>query len=157
MKKFKFRLETLLKLKQTEEDRKKRAVGTLVAEINRHQEEALQLGQVLHKEGRMLKEQHKAGTIDLQRVSHYRSYVSSVHQAIGKRLDSIAGIQGNLSKARSELRAAATETKTLETIKERQAKRYNRRLQKLEVAGQDEISANQYRHNRACEKSRPEN
>ena len=155
MKKFRFRLETLLKLKQTEEDRQKRAVGSLVAEINRHQQEALQLGQVLQKEGRMLREQYFEGTIDLSRVSHYRSYVTSVHQAIGKRLDSIAGIQGNLSKARTELRAAVKETKTLETIKERQAKRYNRRLQKLEVVGQDEISANQYRNNRPDEKSRP--
>ena len=153
MKKFKFRLETLLRMKQFEEDRKKRNVGSLVSEINHHQQEALHLGQSLQQEGRVLKEQYLTGNIDMQRISHYRTYVTAVHQDIGKRVESVARIQGNLSEARAELRDAMKETKTLETLKDRKIEKYNRRFKKIEAGEQDEISANQHRRRKLKETS----
>jgi flagellar export protein FliJ len=151
MKKFKFRLQTLLKIRQFEEDRKKRVVGSLVTEINQQQREALHLGQSLQQEGRALKEQYLTGDLDLQRIGHYRSYVTAVHQAIGKRIETVAQIQGRLSHARSELHDAMRETRTLETLKDRQLKNYNRSLQKIETGEQDEISANQHRRGQAAD------
>ncbi len=145
MKKFKFRLETLLKIRQFEEDHKKRHVGSLVTEINRQQREALKLGRSLQEEGQILKEQYLTGDLDLQRISHYRSFVTAVHQAIGKRVDAVTQIQGQLSQARTELRNARKETKTLEMLKDRQLERYNRDLQKRQAGQQDEVSANQHR------------
>ena len=101
MKKFKFRLETLLKLRQQDEDEKKKAVGQLLSEIHEQQREALEMDAQLQQEGDLLKEQYLQGNVDLDWVSHYRGFVTSVQNAINKRIGNVTKIQGNLNLART--------------------------------------------------------
>lgn len=148
MKKFKFRLEALLKLRQQTEDEKKRVVGDLVSEINEQQRQALEMDVQLQREGDILKEQYQQGNVDLDWVSHYRGFVMSTQNAIAQRIEKVAQIQGKLSHARHELADAARQKKILEKLKEKKHKRYDADLQRQELLAGDELATQLYLNNR---------
>ena len=148
MKKFKFRLEALLKLRQQAEDEKKRMVGQLLSEINEQQREALEMDVQLQREGDILKEQYLQGNVDLDWVSHYRGFVISTQNAINQRIEKVVQIQGKMSHARKELADAAREKKILEKLKEKKQKRYDAELQRLELLAGDELATQLYLNNR---------
>lgn len=144
MKKFKFRLEPLLKLRKAHEDEKKRAVGVLLSEIHEQQRQALEMDVQLQQEGDLLKEQYMQDNIDLDWVSHYRRYVSSVQHAINQRIDNVTKIQGSLNHARAELAEAAKQKKILEKLKEKKQKRYHAELRRQESRAEDEMATQVY-------------
>ena len=144
MKKFKFRLETLLKLREQDEDEKKRAVGQLVSEIHEQQREALEMDAQLQQEGGLLKEKYLQGNVDLDWVSHYRGFVTSVQNAINKRIANVTKIQGKLNLARTELAQAARQKKVLEKLKEKKQKRYDAAVRQQELLVSDEMATQLY-------------
>ena len=144
MKRFKFRLVSLLKLRQQAEDEKKRVVGELLSEIHAQQREALEMDGRLQEEGELLKQQHLQGVIDLDWVGHYRRYVTHVQEAINQRISNVIKVQGKLSQARSELAEASKQKKILEKLKEKKQQRYQKQLQRQDVRDSDEIAAQLY-------------
>ncbi len=141
MKQFRFRLQPLLRLRKQQEDQKKRAVGSLLTQIHDLQRQALELAEAIKAEGETLKQQYVQGNVDLNWVSHYRRYVTSVQRAIAERIQTATNIQEKLHQARRELAQAAKQTKILEKLKERQQKQYEREWQRKENRELDEIGA----------------
>ena len=148
MKKFNFRLQSLLRLRKQQEDDKKRVVGNLLTQINEQQQQALQMSQSIKTQGEKLKEQYASGCVDLDWVSHYYRFVSHTRMAINQRILNVTEIQKKLTVARRELAEAAKQTKILDKLKEKQRKRYDRKLKLLENAQTDEIGANTFTWNR---------
>jgi len=144
VKKFNFRLQPLLRLRKQQEDDKKRVVGNLLAQINEQQQQALELSQNIKTQGDKLKEQYAAGCVDLEWVSHYYRFVSHTRMAINQRILNVTEIQKKLTVARNELAEAAKQMKILEKLKEKQKKRYDRKLKQMENAQTDEIGANAF-------------
>ena len=139
MKQFRFRLQPLLRLRKQQEDQKKRAVGALLSQIHDLQRQALELAEAIKAEGDTLKQQYIQGNVDLNWVSHYRRYVTSVQRAIAERIQTATNIQEKLHQARRDLAEAAKQTKILEKLKERQQKQYEREWQRNENRELDEI------------------
>ena len=139
MKQFRFRLQPLLRLRKQQEDQKKRAVGALLTQIHDLQRQALELAEAIKAEGETLKQQYVQGNVDLNWVSHYRRYVTSVQRAIAERIQAATNIQEKLHHARRDLAEAAKQTKILEKLKERQQKQYEREWQRKENRELDEI------------------
>ena len=144
MKKFKFRLQNLLQLRQQQEDQKKQAVGELLAQIHEYQRQSLEMAAAIRKEGEKLKRQYQEGKVDLDWVGYYRLYVTHLHNAISERIKKVAQVQVKLSAARQELVEAAKQTKILEKLREKQKKRYDKQIRRREGQQQDEISTNSY-------------
>jgi len=144
MKKFNFRLQPLLRLRQLQEDQKKRLVGQLMAQINENQQQALQMAYEIKRQGKELKQQFSLGKVDFGWISHYYSYVNWIHQSIALRIEKVAQIQKGLSVARQELTQAKKQTRTLEKIKEKRKERYDYQVRRLETRQQDEIGTNIY-------------
>lgn len=142
MKQFRFRLQPLLRLRKQQEDQKKRVVGALLTQIHDLQRQALELAEAIKTEGEKLKQQYLQGNVDLNWVSHYRGFVTSVQRAITERIQTVTKIQNNLHQARRELTEAAKQTKILEKLKERQQKQYEREWQRKENRQLDEIGSN---------------
>ncbi|MBN1436468.1 MAG: flagellar export protein FliJ [Sedimentisphaerales bacterium] len=142
MKKFEFRLQTLLKLREQVEGQKKRVVAELVQQINQQQQEALELNAAMREQGEILKKQRASGQIDVSWFGNYRSYVTHIQQAIQQRVQNVKEIQKQLMIARHELAEAAKETKVLEKLKQKRRERYDYELQLAEAREQDEISKN---------------
>jgi flagellar protein FliJ len=156
MKKFRFRLQPVLDLRELEEDQKKRVVGRLVQDISEQQQAALTLAAQMRDEGRKLREQLERGKVDLEWTGHYFRYVQSMHQAINQRIAAVAQIQKKLTGARQDLAEAAKKTKILGKLKEHQKRRYDLALRRMETREMDEIGTNGYLRNRA-EGTRPAN
>jgi flagellar protein FliJ len=144
MKKFRFRLQTLLKLRQQQEDQKQRVVGALLTELNEQQRQALEMAAAVRAEGDRLREQHARGAIDLEWASHYRRYVTYMQQAINKRIEAVAQIQQRLARARQELAEAAKQTKILEKLRDRRKNRYDLELRRQDQREQDEIATRNF-------------
>ena len=142
MKKFRYRLQPVLKLRQQQEQQKKRAVGILIAQINEQQQQALAFQKILLQEGQKVRQLYVQEHVDVDWISHYRRYVMSVHQAIKHRIDNVARIQQRLAQARQELSQAAKQTKILEKLREKKKKRFDWERKRAENYQQDEITAN---------------
>jgi len=141
MKQFRFRLQPLLKLRKQQEDQKKRVVAAMLTQIHDLQRQALELAEAIKTEGKILKQQYVQGNVDLNWVSHYRGYVTSVQRAIAERIQTVTKIQNNLHQARRQLAEAAKQTKILEKLKERKQKQYEREWQRKENRQLDEIAS----------------
>ena len=114
-------------------------MGALLTQIHDLQRQALELAEAIKAEGETLKRQYIQGNVDLNWVSHYRRYVTSVQRAIAERIQTVTTIQKKLHQARRELAEAAKQTKILEKLKEKQQKQYEREWQRKENRELDEI------------------
>ena len=144
MKKFKFRLEHLLKLRRQQEDQKKQAVGAVLGQIQQQQQEGLEMAAAIRREGENLKRQYQQGKVDLDWVGHYRLYVTHLHAAINQRIKKVAELQVKLKVVREELVAAAKQTRILEKLREKQKNRHEKQLRRMEADQQDEISTSAF-------------
>jgi len=140
MKKFNFRLQTVLKLRQQEEDQKKRAVGELNAEINDLQRQALEMAEDVSLQGKILRP-YIQGSVNVNWVGLYQGYVTYLRHSISSKIDEVGRVQQRLQEARRELAEAAKQTKILEKLRERQRSRYDRAVKKIEVNEMDEIGS----------------
>jgi len=138
MKKFNFRLQTVLKLRQQEEDQKQRAVGALNAKINDLQRQALEMAEDISREGEVLRP-HIQGSVNVNRVGIYQGYVTYLRHSISSKIDEVGRVHQRLQEARRELAEAAKQTKILEKLREKQKSRYDRAVKKIEVNEMDEI------------------
>lgn len=115
-----------------------------MTEINRQQNQVLEMAAALEQEGRQLRQQYAQGTVDLEWVRFYRMYVTHTQQAMAKRTAEIFKIQKTLTIARQELAEAAQQTKILEKLKEKKKNSYDTQIRREENRMQDEIGMNQY-------------
>ena len=144
MKKFRFRLEPLLRLREQREDQKKRVVAQYQLRINEMQRQALEMAERIKEEGEYLRDQHRRGTVDLHWLRHYYSFVTHTQRAIARRIDEVLGLQKELTTARQELMEATRQKKVLEKLKEKQKLRYLKHLEKREVHRLDEIGTSAF-------------
>ncbi|MBN2063925.1 MAG: flagellar export protein FliJ [Sedimentisphaerales bacterium] len=147
MKKFEFRLETVLRMKRQIEDEKKRVVGELMAQINKQQQEALEINQTIIQQGNVLKAKFQKGEVDTAWIAYYQSFVTDMRREIARKIASVTEIQKKLTLARQELANAAKETKTLEKLKERQLKEYTHHIESVEKKELDEIGTQMFMRN----------
>jgi flagellar protein FliJ len=144
MKKFNFRLQPVLKLREQQEEQKKRAVGVLQNEIAEQQRQALAMAEVVKEQGQILKHNFSQGNVDVNWISYYQGYVSNMQRKIAEKINNVAQVQKKLIKARAELTEAAKQTKIIEKLKEKRKQRYDKQLQRQEMFEQDELANNMF-------------
>jgi len=144
MKKFSFRLQPVLKLREQQEEQKKRAVGILQNEIAEQQRQALAMAQMVKEQGQILKHNFSQGKVDVNWISYYQCYVSNMQRNIAEKINNVAQVQKKLIKARAELAEAAKQTKIIEKLKEKRKQRYDKQLQRRETLEQDELANNMF-------------
>ena len=147
MKKFRFRLQPILKLRRQQEDQKKRVVGSLLAEIAEQQRQALELSETLKEQGYILKKQFAQGKVDTDWIAHYQSFAAGTHSAIARRIDNVTQIQKQLAVARAKLTEAAKQTKIMEKLREKQKEDYDYHIKRSETIELDEIGTTRYTFN----------
>lgn len=143
MKKFSFRLERLLKLKERLEDQKKQALALARSRIENQREEL----RALNLERERQREEERSSLSGSVNVSLLRSYSRHFHKL---KADEFAGLQmaGVLSKEeeakRKELVSASQEKRALEDYKEKMKLRHDEEAEKRERIEEDELSAQRY-------------
>lgn len=146
MRKFKFRLESVLQLRKQQEDQKKREVGLLQGQINELQMQIMDMNRRVKDAAGQLKKQFATGNVDLEWVSRYHGFALAVERGIQYRLAKIGQIQKQLKDARVELAKASQQKKIVEKLRQKQQSQYDSQLRRAEARQEDEIGTRLYLH-----------
>ena len=148
MKKFRFRLQSVLNLRRQQEDQKKRIVGQLLTGISLQQQQALELTDLIRQQGHILKQHFASGQIDVKQIGYYQGFVSGVQRQIAQKIATVGKIQNKLVGARAELAQSARQTKILEKLKQKKKQRFDYQLRRQESNEMDELANNAFHHPR---------
>ena len=149
-KKFKFRVETVLKLRWQRERSamRKLADGRARAAEIENSIRALQ-GQLRHQD-QLVRRGVLTGTVDVQYMGLYRRHVMALHRKIIDQAGQLQAVAAELQQLRAELMEAMKRRKTLSTLKDKLKSRYDLQARRDEQNEMDEISTTRYGHLQLC-------
>lgn len=138
-KRFVFRLETVLRIRQRREDAAKRVVAERLREVAAVEGEIVALQEQARSETGAFRRTHGAGQLDVSQLKRHRRWLLQLDQAellarnrLGELNDLLAVDRAALTEARKQVRA-------LEKLKERQHDRHLEELNRAEARENDEI------------------
>ena len=140
-KKFNFRLQPLLRLREFEEDKKKKAFAeanrALAEEVERREQLANERKQMIEN----VREAYSTGAPFEQVLDHYKS-MNQVEYTLRKGMPLLKQLEHEVERTRAELMEAKREKKVIEIVKEKRKNEYMQQLDKEEQQQIDEISMN---------------
>ena len=143
-KQFKWRLDTVKKAKERQEDQKKQALGSAQASQNEEERKLAELIAARKAQTDRLRARQggKLNAVELQ-ASH--AYISNLEQKIEKQNKRVEIAKRVTDSRRTELVTAVQENKVLENLRTRDHQTYKKDVQKREQAETDE-TANRASH-----------
>jgi flagellar protein FliJ len=138
--KFRFRLGTLLRVRQTREREAQRKVAAKSAEIARvdllNQQTA---AEIVQQQADLLAGQ-QGGRLDPLALQRGRAWIAHLRRQIALRHVQRAELVTQLGELQAELRAARTQTRILEKLRARRLAEYRRTRNRQEQAASDELA-----------------
>jgi len=143
-KRFRFRFDTMLKIRQQREDQHKRIVADRLRQIarGRGQIEAIE-GQI-RDELDAIRVGQGAGTIDIQQVMRHRHWLGHLHKASLEAEARLRTLEARLSQERAQLAEAVKQRRILEKLKERQHERHRAEEERRETRESDDMTTIRY-------------
>ncbi|HOA72557.1 MAG TPA: flagellar export protein FliJ [Phycisphaerae bacterium] len=143
-KRFRFRFETLLKLRRQREDEHKRIVGERLAQIAAVREEISRLEQLTRSGVDSVRMFQQAGRIDLQQTMAHRGWIVHLQKASLEAQARLAALEARLAQERAALAEAAKQRRILEKLEERQAHRHELEMRRAEVRTADDLTTTRF-------------
>ena len=143
MKKFRFRLQSVLDHKKRKEDSKKEELGKLlhtVQEVRDFMATLKSRCSLSIVEMRNLQE----NGISVDLLSQYRSFVVSLKNDITGQMDKLSDLMKEVDARRKELVAMSKERKVMEKLKDKEFERFKRAVLREEKKLIDEIGASRF-------------
>jgi flagellar FliJ protein len=150
-KKFKFRPEVLLKLRQQRELLAKRRVAEIQQRVGQIQEAMTRLRNQLSEQDAMVRQGVLVGAVDVGYMSLYRRHVMTLHKAIIAQAQQLREVAGELQLRRAELTEALKQRKVLSKLKDKQQHKHRLVIEKDEARQIDEMSSARFGHQHALE------
>ncbi|MGL4798680.1 MAG: flagellar export protein FliJ [Cellulosilyticaceae bacterium] len=140
---FKFKLKSLLTLKENKEETKKRELGKLRGSLQQLYEEKQQIQTKWNRTEDLLKSSlHGAvNASEIQRLYHYRDCLQKELKKIDGRIQEVLK---QITLKQEELKEAMKERKILENLKELHYEEYKKELLCIEQKTMDEIVSYKY-------------
>jgi flagellar protein FliJ len=140
-KRFAFRLEPLLRLRQQREDEKKRIVAQRLREIGalEHRRQTLQVE--IGRQTQIMRDVLVAETVDVDQLKMSRHWVIRLRRGVLELDAQISGQRALLAQERADLAEARKDTKVLERLKDRQRGAYLAAINRQEQAELDEMNS----------------
>jgi flagellar FliJ protein len=137
---FRFRLETVLKLRKQNEDEHKRIVADRVRQLNEVRRRLTQMENQIELEAELVRAGRIRGRIEAQDLARGRHWLSYLQRALLETQDHMRTVEARLDRERAELARAAKEAKALEKLKERQRQRHQAEEKRIERRELDEMA-----------------
>ncbi len=144
MKKFKYRLEALLKVKQHIEREKQKDLAKVRQRVLKQKQEIKQIEQA-HKQVLNGKREKQSDRLSVAELLVYSRYLLKLKGDTLNNRELLRGLQKTESEKRDLLIQAVKERKTYEKLKERQREQFNKEIATLEMKEGDEIGLNSHR------------
>ncbi len=143
MKRFAFRLETLLKYRKNLEEKERAQLFQIIARLRREQNHLENL-QKKHQEVLVdLAEQRSAGT-DFADASWFYAYLDRLRLEMRKSAERICRLEQDLEDQKAVLIEASKRKKILDSLKTRQRKTHQANAEKLEQKSVDDLVVVRY-------------
>ena len=144
MKKFKYRLEALLKLREQIEKDRQKELAAATAKVN-HQSERVSAIDESRRAALDSKRTAQSGVLTVDSLQLYSRYLFRLKRdTLGAR-ELLKGLRKTESQKRGALLEAARDKKIYEKLKDRQQQQYLKDVQALETKEADETGLNSYR------------
>ncbi len=149
MKKYKYRLEPMLKLKEHKEKEKQREHAEAVKKVQEQKETLVRIDE---KRGETLKHQRQSlvGSMSLAELLVCSRYLMKLKKDTLTGRELLRGFEKEADKRREKLVEASKERKIYEKLKEKQIAKFTKEVERLENKAVDETATNGFRR-----KSRP--
>jgi flagellar FliJ protein len=139
-KRFQFRFETMLQIRQQREDQQKRVVAARNREIVQVQERLAGLERQIHEETAAIRDGQNSGAVDIQQLMRHRHWLGHLHKAVLDAQSELRTLEAKLAQERLELAEAMKQRKILAKLKERQQERHMQEQQRRETRENDEMN-----------------
>lgn len=139
-KRFHFRLQTLLEVRQLREREAKRRVAAKSAEIARVDLLNSQTRSAIASQQEALLTAQQQGRLDPLELQRGRAWIAYLRRTIATRLGQRAALEQELRTLQDELRDARTQTRIIEKLRERRWNEYTHARARREQAEADELA-----------------
>lgn len=152
MKRFRFRLEPLLRLRETERDRRRRELGEALALEAKLRGESASLDNRRGEQLDALREMTRQGLVDVDRILEARRYTSLLQAEIQVTQAQLEAVGQETERRRRALIEADRAVKILEKLRDRQSLRHRQAFRRKEAQINDEIAGRRgIRESSECE------
>ncbi len=138
MKGFKFRLESILNIKDKLEQQAKIAYGVEVSNLNNEKKKLEDL-YVSKEENTQKQRENFTGTIDIFSFNQYRNYGTKLDEMIVNQIQAVKAQEIKVEEAREILAEIVKERKALEKLKEKELEQFKKDVQLSEDKLVDEL------------------
>ena len=146
MKKFKFRLDTVLKLKEKALDEKMLELARVTKVLNDAVEYSEKLVNTREEvNSSLIQIYQSAQCLDLQEVQSYKDYLIKLTEDINKQEYLITQIKNALKEKQNEVQEALKEKNILEKLKEKQSEKHYKEIDQKQAMELDDITISRYR------------
>ena len=139
-KRFQFRLETLLRVRELREREAKRSVGAKLAEIARLDTLNSDTEREIREQTERSREMQLLPTVDARTLARERSWIAYLRRQIAGRLHMQAELRTELAKLQDGMREAHRQTRTVEKLRERRLTDHKRAERFREGVEADELA-----------------
>ncbi|NLK86685.1 MAG: flagellar export protein FliJ [Clostridiaceae bacterium] len=143
MARFIFKLQSVLNLKQQQEESKKNELGKAIQMLEAERSKLSELEDSMTASVKEFNEKTKKATV--HKLIEFNEYISLLNSKIKSQKDNVNNAAQYVDKVREELLKAVKERKILEKLKEKKYEEYLMEQKKLEQKTNDEIVS--YNHN----------
>ncbi len=148
MKRFSFRFQRILEIKERFEDARRAELGEVMAVFNREVDQLNAMQQTLSSY-RLAGGSLPAARIDAPLLTINTSYLLRLQREIGEQLDHLKRIEAVVEDKRQNLLAATREKRTYEVLKERAAEAHKSETNRQQRIELDEIGQQLYARRRS--------
>lgn len=141
---FRFRLETVERLRKQARDAQRRVVADAARTVGRVEERIVHLTRQLHDTLGGARETLRTGRLDLASLRGHELYRGWVHRRIAESYTELACRQSELDVERAKLVEASKQLKVIERLRERRWRRYLADVAREEQAASDEAAVQLY-------------
>lgn len=145
MKKFKFRMQTILEIKAKKLEEEQLKLASLLNTLNSQEEILEQMNSQAQRISNELNSLLSSENIEVDKICNYKSFLKNVSFDIQTQKELIRKTQINIDEQKIALGEAYKELKILENLKEKQQKEHYRHFEELEVKEIDDITISRYK------------
>ena len=139
-KRFRFRLETVLKVRRQREDQQKRVVAGKAREVTSLGSRTRAIGMRIAQAVGAARGLRRTGPMDMSQIARQRFWISHLQRALIETRQQMQGTERELARERQVLADLARDRKTLEKLKDKQAERYQAEIDRAERLELDELA-----------------
>ncbi len=125
-KRFKYRFETMLKIRRQREEHHQRVVADRNRQIHQASDQLTSLNRQIQDETNAIRASHQPGTIDMQQAMRHRHWLGHLHKGALETQARLRFLEARLAQERAALAEASKQRKILEKLKEHQVQQHRR-------------------------------